>query len=266
MKGLQDLFNELVKEYNLRAITIDNETWYGINDLPMDRKAINKSISRLRQSLDGDLKSPTNFIDENTKLISVSMVTENHIRNFNAINNTGELFGNFKMINYLVLNSRLGVKYKINLIDILDKIRIQGYYIDNNINENQIRELKRNIRDLEYKLHKERTQRLYTTNEVVKKINVNSLLTPSLYRYLAEELHLGDYKVVKKNRRFTPNDDFKNRVIEVNGARVSGKNIIFTDEFINRFNNCNAALERLKEINLEELAIKEKAIEERQIF
>ena len=37
-------------------------------------------------------------------------------------------------------------------------------------------------------------------------------------------------------------------------------------EFINRFNNCNAALERLKEINLEELAIKEKAIEERQIF
>ena len=134
MKGIQDLFNELVKEYNLRAITIDNETWYGINDLPMDRKAINKSISRLRQSLDGDFKSTTNFIDENTKLISVSMVTENHIRNFNAINNTGELFGNFKMINYLVLNSRLGVKYKINLISIMDKIRIQGYYIDNNIN------------------------------------------------------------------------------------------------------------------------------------
>ena len=95
------------------------------------------------------------------------------------------------------------------MIKILDKIRIQGYHIDNNINENQIRELKRNIKDLEYKLHKERTQRLYTTNEVVKKINVNSLLTPSLYRYLSEELHLGDYKVVKKNRRFTPNDDFK---------------------------------------------------------
>lgn len=257
MKGLKDLFDELVKEYNLRAITIDNETFYSINDLPMNTR---DNLSKLRK------QGLENFINDNTKTITTSNVYSTDIRNFDKIANRGETFGNFTMVNFLIMNSRLGAEYKIELIKILDKIRIQGYYIDNNINENQIRELKRNIKDLEYKLHKERTQRLYTTNEVVKKINVNSLLTPSLYRYLAEELHLGDYKVVKKNRRFTPNNDFKNRVIEVNGARVSGKNIIFTDEFINRFNNCNAALERLKEINLEELAIKEKAIEERQIF
>lgn len=128
---VQELFDSLIETYNLRAITIDDETWYGINDLPLKNDAIRKSLSRLKQS------NPY-YVENNTKKINSSTVTLSHTRNFDTISNFGETFGNYKIINYLVMSSRLGSEYKIELIEILDKIRTEGYYIDNNISQEQL--------------------------------------------------------------------------------------------------------------------------------
>ena len=38
----------------------------------------------------------------NTKIITISMVTSSNLKNFNTIANKGEMFYNFKMVNYLI--------------------------------------------------------------------------------------------------------------------------------------------------------------------
>lgn len=258
MKGIQDLFNELIKQYNLRAIIIDNVEWYGINDLPMNRKTINMNISNLR-------KENVNFVNNNTKILTnkdISEVNSIYPRNFDKVNNAGETFGNFKMVNYLVMNSRLGANYKIDLIEILDTIRTQGYYIDSNITKEQLEDLELEISRLKY-------DRLYGSTEIVKLINVPSLLSSSLFVYMDKVLRVGSYSVKtgNVNRKFVANEDFDHRAIELGIARRgTGNNILFFKEFADRFNDCENALEELRRINTEELKIKEKGIENKKPF
>ena len=254
MKGIQDLFNELIKQYNLKAITVDNITWYGVNDLPITN--INMTYSRLKK------QGFIDFVEDNTKLITNSDITSSYIRNFDKVNNAGEKFGNFKMVNYLVMNSRLGANYKIDLIEILDKIRIQGYYIDSNITKEQLEDLELEISRLKY-------DRLYGSTEIVKLINVPSLLSSSLFVYMDKVLRVGSYSVKtgNVNRKFVANEDFDHRAIELGIARRgTGNNILFFKEFADRFNDCENALEELRRINTEELKIKEKGIENKKPF
>ena len=107
----------------------------------------------------------------------------------------------------------------------------------------------------------ENTKPLY-----IEKPNVDGLISSSLYKYLDSDLHLGEYKICKVNRRFTPNRDFTSRIVNEGYAKVSGKSIIFTEEFANRINSCPNALFRLKEINDLELQVRDRAIENRKPF
>ena len=255
MKGIQDLFDELIKQYNLRAITIDDITWYGINDLPI--REPRKIFSDLRK------QNEENFINNNTKLITNSDVLLTDIRNFDKVNNRGERFGNFKMMNYLIMSSdKLGVNYKISLTEILDTIRTRGYYIDSNITKEQLEDLELEISRLKY-------DRLYGSTEIVKLINVPSLLSSSLFVYMDKVLRVGSYSVKtgNVNRKFVANEEFDHRAIELGIARRgTGNNILFFKEFADRFNDCENALEELRKINAEELKIKEKGIENKKPF
>ena len=255
MKGIQDLFDELIKQYNLRAITIDDITWYGINDLPI--REPRKIFSDLRK------QNEENFINNNTKLITNSDVLLTDIRNFDKVNNRGERFGNFKMMNYLIMSSdKLGVNYKISLTEILDTIRTRGYYIDSNITKEQLEDLELEISRLKY-------DRLYGSTEIVKLINVPSLLSSSLFVYMDKVLRVGLYSVKtgNVNRKFVANEEFDHRAIELGIARRgTGNNILFFKEFADRFNDCENALEELRKINAEELKIKEKGIENKKPF
>lgn len=150
--------------------------------------------------------------------------------------------------------------------EVLPQIRKQGYYISKSITDEQVEKLESEVQDLKNKLHHERTQRLYNSNEIVKLINVDGLISSSLYKYLDSDLHLGEYKICKVNRRFTPNRDFTSRIVNEGYAKVSGKSIIFTEEFANRINSCPNALFRLKEINDLELQVRDRAIENRKPF
>ena len=150
--------------------------------------------------------------------------------------------------------------------EVLPQIRKQGYYISKSITDEQIKQLESEVQDLKNKLHHERTQRLYNSNEIVKLINVDGLISSSLYKYLDSDLHLGEYKICKVNRRFTPNRDFTSRIVNEGYAKVSGKSIIFTEEFANRINSCPNALFRLKEINDLELQVRDRAIENKKPF
>lgn len=263
-KGIQELFDELIKKYNLRAITIEDITWYGINDLPI--REPRKTFSDLRK------QNKENFVKDNTKLItnsdvllkdtSNSNVIKYPVRNFDKVNNAGETFGNFKMVNYLIMNSRLGVDYKIDLIEILDVIRTKGYYIDNNITNEQLEDLELEISRLKY-------DRLYGSTEIVKLINVPGLLSSSLFVYMDKILRVGSYSVKtgNVNRKFVANEDFDHRAVELGIARRgTGNNILFFKEFADRFNNCENALEELRKINAEELKIKEKGIKNKKPF
>lgn len=255
MKGIQDLFDELIKQYNLRAITIDDITWYGINDLPI--REPRKIFSDLRK------QNEENFINNNTKLITNSDVLLTDIRNFDKVNNRGERFGNFKMMNYLIMSSdKLGVNYKISLTEILDTIRTRGYYIDSDITKEQLEDLELEISRLKY-------DRLYGSTEIVKVINVPSLLSSSLFVYMDKVLRIGSYSVKtgNVNRKFVANEEFDHRAIELGIARRgTGNNILFFKEFADRFNDCENALEELRKINAEELKIKEKGIENKKPF
>lgn len=255
MKGIQDLFDELIKQYNLRATTIDDITWYGINDLPI--REPRKIFSDLRK------QNEENFINNNTKLITNSDVLLTDVRNFDKVNNRGERFGNFKMMNYLIMSSdKLGVNYKISLTEILDTIRTRGYYIDSNITKEQLEDLELEISRLKY-------DRLYGSTEIVKLINVPSLLSSSLFVYMDKVLRVGSYSVKtgNVNRKFVANEDFDHRAIELGIARRgTGNNILFFKEFADRFNDCENALEELRRINVEELKIKEKGIENKKPF
>ena len=150
--------------------------------------------------------------------------------------------------------------------EVLPQIRKQGYYISKSITDEQVEKLESEVQDLKNKLHHERTQRLYNSNEIVKLINVDGLISSSLYKYLDSDLHLGEYKICKVNRRFTPNRDFTSRIVNEGYAKVSGKSIIFTEEFANRINSCPNALFKLKEINDLELQVRDRAIENRKPF
>lgn len=162
---IQRLFDELVEGYNLRAIKIDNETWYAINDLPLKESAIRKKIHDISNVT---LSNTRNFINENTKLIRSSDVTLSNTRNFDKIHNTGEKFGNFTMINYIVLTSRLGHEYKIGMINILNEIRKNDFYIDENISNENYKKLK-----VRYEKVRER---LETRNEILKQCYGSKLI------------------------------------------------------------------------------------------
>ena len=254
MNKIQVLFDELIKKYNLRAITIEGETWYAMNDLPLGRKAINKAVSRLKDTHEEYIKS-------NTKVITISMVTLSHLKNFDSIANRGEMFYNFKMVNYLIMNSRLGAEYKIELIEILDKIRQDGFYVDDNITSEQLDKLQQKVDKLKDKLYYERTRTGLGATQIVNYINVYNLLPSTLFRFMDEYLHLGTYKVVNKNRRFKPNENF-NKCSKKGCANIGINNqVIFHEEFANIINNSNKSLIILGELNKEELAIRDKGIE-----
>ena len=256
---VQELFNELIERYNLRAITIEGETWYGINDLPLTN--VRENLKELRESSNVG----STYVRDNTRTIKNSDVSSTYIRNFNKVNNRGETFGNFKMVNFLIMNSRLGAEYKIELIEILDKIRTKGYYIDDNITSEQVANLEREIEELKTELITDRVKKPYGATEIVKFINVKGLLSSSLFRYLAEVMGVGTYDKVNINRVFVANEDFTERAIKIGIARGGkGRDILFYKEFADRFNACEECLAKLHEINQEELAIKDRGIEKRK--
>lgn len=158
---IERLFNELVEGYNLRAIKIDNETWYAINDLPLDRKAINKKMHDIK-------KVDEVFVNDNTKIVTNSTVTLSNLRNFDKVHNTGEMFGNFTMVNYIILSSRLGMEYKIKIIDILNEIRKNDFYIDENISNENYKKLKVRYEKVREKLE--------TRNEILKQCYGSKLI------------------------------------------------------------------------------------------
>ena len=259
---VQSLFNELVNKYNLRAIKIDDETWYAMNDLPLNRKAINMKMSNLRKDLssDGNLNLPSKFEKENTKLIKNSTVKLSNLRNFDKVNNTGETFGNFAMINYIIMTSRLGYEYKIEMINILDEIRKNDFYIDENIKPEQIEKLEQEVERLKDKLLYERTRKGLGALDIVKFINVNDLLPSSLFVFMSEYLKLGTYLKVNKNRRFKPNDNFIEKCSKHGVAIIGTGNIIFYESFAEAVNKNPKVLEILKRINENEIQIREQGI------
>ena len=111
------------------------------------------------------------------------------------------------------MNSRLGSEYKIELIKILKQIMTEGYYIDEDINQEQLDKLQSQVDKLKNKLREERTKKVYGSTEIVALINVEGLLSSSLLRYM-EELGLGYYKVAKVNRVFKHNGAFFIRVTD----------------------------------------------------
>lgn len=135
---VQQLFNKLVEGYNLRAIKIGDETWYAINDLPLKESAIRKQVQYIRESSE-------DYVNKNIKHITNSDVILNHTRNFEKVNNAGENFGNFKIINEIIFNSRLARDYKRNLINILDEIRMNDFYVDDNISDKNLEKLKEQL-------------------------------------------------------------------------------------------------------------------------
>lgn len=141
---VQQLFDKLVEGYNLRAIKIDNETWYAMNDLPLSKQTLSNTRKKLEE-FSVHSKCTPNFVEQNTRLIKNSEVTLNVLRNFDKVNNAGEVFGNFAMINYIVMTSRLGHEYKIEMINILDEIRKNDFYVDDNISDENLQKLKENL-------------------------------------------------------------------------------------------------------------------------
>lgn len=171
---VQNLFDKLIERYNMRAIKIGDETWYAMNDLPLDRKAINRKMSDLRKNLsgNGDFKYTPNFVEQNTKLITNSTAILNHLRNFDKVHNTGEMFGNFTMINYIVMTSRLGHEYKIEMINILNEIRKNDFYVDDNISNENIEKLKENLMFKTEVLKKCYGSKLVNVKKVSRKVGV----------------------------------------------------------------------------------------------
>lgn len=250
MKEIKELFDGLVKEYNLRAITIDNETWYGINDLPV--REPRKTFNDLKK------QGKENFVKENTKNITNSAVLLEDVRNFDKVNNNGETFGNFKMVNYLVMNSRLGAEYKIELIEILDEIRMKGYYVSDDITKEQLDNLQQEVDRLKGEL--------YGSTEIVKMINVPNLLSSSIFVYLSS-IGLGTYNRIKVNRQFRINEEFEERLANKGIARNGkGNEVLFYKEFADKINSCDGAIKELMEINDKELKIQSKGKEKRMPF
>lgn len=254
---VQSLFNELVNKYNLRAIKIGDETWYAMNDLPLKDGAIRK---KLHDISDVTLNNTQKFVERNTKLIRNSDVTLSNAKNFNKINNAGEKFGNFTMINYIIMTSRLGYEYKIEMINILDEIRKNDFYVDENIKPEQIEKLEQEVERLKDKLLYERTRKGLGALDIVKFININDLLPSSLFVFMSEYLKLGTYIKVNKNRRFKPNDNFIEKCSKHGVAIIGTGNIIFYKSFAEAINKNPKVLETLKRINENEIQIREQGI------
>lgn len=106
MNKVQVLFDELIKKYNLKAITIEGETWYSVNDLPLGKDAVRKAIQRLKKN------NQKNFVNDNTRIIKNLDIISNHSRNFDKINNAGERFGSEIMVVYLIQNSHMSITEK----------------------------------------------------------------------------------------------------------------------------------------------------------
>lgn len=258
---VQNLFDKLVERYNMRAIKIGDETWYAMNDLPLKDSAIRKKLHDISNVT---LSNIRNFVEQNTRMVRKSEVILSNIRNFDTIHNTGEKFGNFIMINYIVMTSRLGHEYKIEMIKILDEIRKNDFYVDDNISKEQLNSLQNKVDKLKDRLHYERRRKAYGATQIVKKINIDNLLPSTLFRYLDEYLNLGDYTIINKNRRFRPNDNFVNKCADLGVARIGvNNNIIFFSEFAEQVNKNKDILNILKIINKEELQIRERGIENR---
>lgn len=258
---VQNLFDKLVERYNMRAIKIGDETWYAMNDLPLKDSAIRKKLHDISNVT---LSNTRNFVEQNTRMVRKSEVILSNIRNFDTIHNTGEKFGNFIMINYIVMTSRLGHEYKIEMIKILDEIRKNDFYVDDNISKEQLNSLQNKVDKLKDRLHYERRRKAYGATQIVKKINIDNLLPSTLFRYLDEYLNLGDYTIINKNRRFRPNDNFVNKCADLGVARIGvNNNIIFFSEFAEQVNKNKDILNILKIINKEELQIRERGIENR---
>lgn len=256
---VQSLFNKLVNKYNLRAIKIGDETWYAMNDLPLSKQTLSNTRKKLEKS-DVHLKCTMNFVEENTKLIKNSTVKLSNLKNFDKVNNTGETFGNFAMINYIIMTSRLGYEYKIEMINILDEIRKNDFYIDKNIKPEQIEKLEQEVKRLKDKLIYERTRKGLGALDIVKFININDLLPSSLFVFMSEYLKLGTYIKVNKNRRFKPNDNFVEKCSKHGVAIIGTGNIIFYESFAEAINKNPKVLEILKRINENEIQIREQGI------
>ena len=103
---VQDLFDKLIEKYNLRAITIEGETWYSVNDLPLGKDAVRKAIQRLEKN------NQKNFVNDNTRIIKNLDIISSHIKNFDKVNNAGERFGSEIMVVYLIQNSHMSITEK----------------------------------------------------------------------------------------------------------------------------------------------------------
>ena len=230
-----------------------------MNDLPLKDSAIRKKLHDISNVT---LSNTRNFVEQNTRMVRKSEVILSNIRNFDTIHNTGEKFGNFIMINYIVMTSRLGHEYKIEMIKILDEIRKNDFYVDDNISKEQLNSVQNKVDKLKDRLHYERCRKAYGATQIVKEISIDNLLPSTLFRYLDECLHLGDYTIVNKNRRFRPNDNFVNRCADLGIARIGVNNniIIFFLEFAEQVNKNNDMINILKTINKEELQIRDKGM------
>lgn len=162
---VQQLFNKLAEGYNLRAIKIGDETWYAINDLPLKESAIRKQVQYIRESSE-------DYANKNIKHITNSDVILNHTRNFEKVNNAGENFGNFKIANEIIFNSRLARDYKRNLINILDEIRKNDFYVDDNISNENLQKLKDNLIFKTEVLKKCYGNKLLDVKNVSKKVGI----------------------------------------------------------------------------------------------
>ncbi len=234
-----------------------------MNDLPLSKQTLSNTRKKLEE-FSVHSKCTPNFVEQNTRLIKNSEVTLKDARNFDKVNNAGEIFGNFTMINYIVMTSRLGHEYKIEMINILDEIRKNDFYVDDNISSEQLDKLQQKVDKLKDKLYYERTRTGLGATQIVNYINVGNLLPSTLFRFMDEYLHIGTYKVVNKNRRFKPNENF-NKCSKKGCANIGINNqIIFHEEFANIINNSNKSLIILSELNKEELAIRDKGIENKK--
>lgn len=49
------------------------------------------------------------------------------------------------MVNYIIMTSRLGIEYKIEIINILNEIRMNDFYVDDNISDKNLEKLKEKL-------------------------------------------------------------------------------------------------------------------------
>lgn len=103
----------------LRQIEIDGTMWYAMNDLPLNRKAINKKLSCLRQSL-----TTEKFVKENTIIMNNSIIKENG-GNF-KVHNTGETFGTKDMLLKIVNESKMSIEDKREYLDFFEVDYVVG--------------------------------------------------------------------------------------------------------------------------------------------